>query len=58
MAASAAQKAHFSGDEVALPPLSPAERRVIHLYLGENPEVTTESEGEGNFRRVIVKPVK
>lgn len=58
MAASAAQKAHFSGEEVSLPPLSPAERRVIHLYLGENPEVTTQSEGEGNLRRVIVKPVK
>lgn len=58
MAASAAQKAHFSGEEVALPPLSASERRVVHLYLSQNPDVTTESQGEGALRQVIVKPVK
>lgn len=58
MAAGAAQKAHFSGEEVALPPLSAPERRIIHLYLSENPDVTTESQGEGALRQVIVKPVK
>ncbi len=30
-----------------LPPLSPAERRLIHLALAEDPDVETESEGDG-----------
>jgi len=33
------------------------ERRVVHLALAENPDVTTESSGEGDARRVIVLPV-
>jgi Predicted RNA-binding protein len=39
-----------------LPPLSPAERRLIHLALAEDPEVETRSEGEGFLKRVAVKP--
>jgi spoIIIJ-associated protein len=39
-----------------LPPLSPAERRLIHLALAEDPEVETISEGEGFLKRVAVRP--
>ena len=39
-----------------LPPLSPAERRLIHLALAEDPEVETVSEGEGFLKRVAVRP--
>lgn len=39
-----------------LPPLSPAERRLIHLALAEDPEVETQSEGEGFLKRVAVRP--
>jgi spoIIIJ-associated protein len=39
-----------------LPPLSPAERRLIHLALAEDPEVETHSEGEGFLKRVAVRP--
>ena len=39
-----------------LPPLSPAERRLIHLALAEDPEVETESEGDGFLKRVAVRP--
>lgn len=56
MALSAAQKAKFSQESVTLPPLSGNERRMIHLVLTDNPDVTTESEGEGDERRVVVKP--
>jgi spoIIIJ-associated protein len=56
MALSAAQKAKFSQEAVTLPPLSGNERRIIHLVLTDNPDVTTESEGEGDERRVVVKP--
>jgi len=38
-----------------LPPLSPAERRLVHLALAEDPEVETESEGSGFLKRVAVR---
>lgn len=41
---------------LSLPPMAPAERRVVHLYLKENPDVTTTSEGEQEDRRVVVSP--
>ncbi len=37
-----------------LPPMAPAERRQIHVALANDPEVTTESEGEGYRKRVVV----
>ncbi|MDQ2871111.1 MAG: Jag N-terminal domain-containing protein [Acidobacteriota bacterium] len=39
-----------------LPPLSPGERRLIHLALAADPEVETESEGDGFLKRVAVRP--
>ncbi len=37
-----------------LDPMSPQERRVIHLYLRDNPSVCTYSEGKEPYRRVII----
>ena len=42
---------------VELPPMSPAERRVVHIFLKDNPRVTTASEGSGENRRVKISPV-
>jgi len=56
MALSAAQKVKFSGQDYAFPPMSSGDRRIIHIALSENPDVTTESQGEGFERRVVVKP--
>ncbi len=39
-----------------LPPLPPGERRLVHLALAKDPEVETESEGEGFLKRVAVRP--
>jgi len=39
-----------------LEPMPPNERRIIHLTLRDNPEVATESSGEGAMRRVTVQP--
>ena len=41
---------------LSLPPMSASERRVVHLFLKENPNVTTLSDGEEEDRRVIVSP--
>ena len=38
-----------------LPPLSPWERRLVHLALAEDPDVETESEGDGFLKRVEVR---
>lgn len=40
----------------ALPPMNAYERRIIHMELATNPDITTESEGEGPDRHLIVKP--
>jgi spoIIIJ-associated protein len=41
---------------IILEPMPPNERRIVHLTLRGNPDVTTESSGEGNMRRVTVQP--
>lgn len=56
MAMSAAKDAIRTRRAVALPPMNPAERRIVHTALGEDTRVTTKSEGEGNRRRVVVHP--
>jgi len=37
-------------------PISAFERRVIHLALADHPDVTTESTGLGEARRVVIMP--
>ena len=39
---------------VALEPMNPYERRVLHSALQGHPYVTTHSEGEEPYRRVII----
>lgn len=56
MAQHAAERAIASGRAVELTHLSPAERRVIHLTLSGDDRVTTESTGEGEQRKLVVKP--
>jgi spoIIIJ-associated protein len=41
---------------LSLPPMSAAERRIVHLFLKENPNVTTFSDGEEEGRKVIISP--
>ena len=56
MAKSLAQKVKFSGTSQSLPPMSSAERRIIHLALIDDQEVETVSESEGRDRHVVIKP--
>jgi len=45
-----------TGQAHILPPMTAFERRVVHLYLAEHPDVSTESQGEGRQRSVIIYP--
>jgi len=39
-----------------LEPMPAYERRIIHLTLADNPDVTTQSTGEGEARKVVISP--
>ena len=41
---------------VTLEPMSAYERRIIHIALRDHPQVTTESTGEGEGRKVMILP--
>lgn len=40
---------------VELPPMPPAQRRSVHLLVGEHEGLTSESAGEGENRHVVIK---
>ena len=42
------------GASITLQPMSAAERKVIHLYLKDDPRVTTASDGNEPFRAVVI----
>jgi spoIIIJ-associated protein len=52
----AADQALQEGRAIVLRPMSPYERRLVHLELSKDARVTTESIGEGESRKVVVKP--
>lgn len=56
MAQNMAEKVKLSGQSQILPPMSSFERRIIHLFLANHPEMETVSEGEGDQRHIIVRP--
>ena len=51
-----AEQVKARGTPFTLEPMSPFERRIIHLALAENPNVTTQSVGEGEARKVVIIP--
>ncbi len=51
-----AEKARKTKRPVACEPMSPADRRVIHLALANEPGLSTRSEGEGSDRRLVIIP--
>ena len=53
-----AEKARRSGQRVVLEPMNPQERRIIHMVLQDDKTVTTFSEGEEPYRKVIIVPKK
>lgn len=55
LAERAAREVKENGQSVSLPPLSPYERRVVHLSLAKSEDILTESIGEGEERHIVVK---
>ena len=43
---------------VTLEPMSPRDRRVVHLSLAKFPGVSTRSDGQGTDRRVRIIPAR
>lgn len=52
----AAERVLETGDSFALSPMSPRERRLVHLALKNQPRVRTVSEGFGAERKVVILP--
>lgn len=52
----AAHEVVSTGRPVQLRPMLPTERKIVHSILSGNGKVTTESIGNGEERKVIVKP--
>lgn len=55
-AKAAAEEAINQHRTVIMKPMSTYERRLVHLELSKNPRIATESTGEGEERKVVVKP--
>jgi spoIIIJ-associated protein len=58
MAQVAAERVIDTGAPFTLNPMSPRERRIIHLALRDQPQVQTQSEGMGPERKVVIFPKK
>jgi spoIIIJ-associated protein len=56
MANNAADRALASGNEIEMPFLTPAERRIIHMELSTRSDISSFSEGEDRDRRLVVAP--
>lgn len=57
IARSAANRASSQGKSISLRPMTPYERRIVHIALKDDVRVETESEGEGAARHIVVFPV-
>lgn len=49
------QQVRRTKESASLEPMPAYERRLIHLKLAEQPDIITESEGEGLERRVVIR---
>jgi spoIIIJ-associated protein len=53
-----AQQAISTKQSRTLEPMPADERRIVHLALSVNPDVVTQSVGEGELRKVVIMPRK
>jgi spoIIIJ-associated protein len=53
-----ADRVRQNGQAMTLEPMPPAERRIVHIALADDPDVETISIGEGDARKVAITPKK
>ena len=53
-----ARRVAASGRSIALEPMPPNERRVVHMALADHADVSTASTGEGDGRKVVVQLIE
>ncbi len=53
-----AERARYFKSNIETDPMPAYERRIIHLFLEDAKNIKTESEGQGQNRRVIIKYVE
>lgn len=56
MALTAAEQVKRLGKPLKLNPMSPEERRIVHLSIAGDDQIRTESEGYGEHRQVVIHP--
>lgn len=49
-----AERARMFHYDVEMSPMNAYERMIVHAMFAEDPEITTQSQGEGKFRRVVI----
>lgn len=50
-----AERARLFQRDVEMPPAPAFERMVVHAHFADNPDMMTESAGEGKFRHIVIK---
>ncbi len=56
LAKSLASKVKRTGQEVILEPMTPQERRIIHIVLKDSKDVVTYSQGDEPHRKIVIAP--
>jgi len=56
MAQRMGERAEQRGKTVTMNPMSPRDRRIVHLALQDNPALDTRSSGKGYFRKLLIIP--
>ena len=58
MAIKAIMNVKESNQELELAPMKAFERRIVHMEVKSDGEIDSESIGEGDERRIVIKPKK
>lgn len=53
-----AERAKFFKSKIELDPMPPASRKVVHEFLQGRPNITTNSTGDGEKRRVVIEYIE
>ena len=53
-----ADKVKQTGRVVTLNPMSPRDRRIVHLTLQDDGDVATRSHGDGHYRKILILPAE